>query len=68
MVMDVIKMHRQHEDKKVVVSQRKKIVSRIMLAVKECDEQSIFSYLLITPVFKEKKEYTFGNIIKENNL
>lgn len=39
-----------------------------MLAVKECDEQSIFSYLLITPVFKEKKEYTFGNIIKENNL
>lgn len=55
--MDVIKMHRQHEYKKVVVSQRKKkIVSRMMLAVKECDEQVYFLILVNnSTIFKGKK-------------
>lgn len=43
----------------------------MMLAVKECDEQVYFLILVNnSTVFKEKKkkEYTFGNIIRENNL
>lgn len=59
MVMDVINMHRQHKHEKVVVSKRKKNSSRVMLAVKECDEQVYFLMLVNDSTLLKKKGVCF---------
>lgn len=54
MVMDVINTHRQHEHKKVVGVSKKR-VGRVMLFVKECDDQVYFLIVVNnSTLFKEK--------------